>query len=45
MQDILNAMRRPAGVKPEASRNTEVVINIGRDVEKRACMDVTRHYI
>ena len=29
MQDILNAMRRPAGVKPEDSGNTEAVINIG----------------
>lgn len=38
-------MCRPAGVKPEASRNTEVVINIGRDAEGRACMDVTRHSI
>lgn len=44
-QDILNAMRRPAGVKPEASRNTEAVINIGRDAEGHTCMDVTRHYI
>lgn len=31
-QDILNAMHRPAvGVNPEASRNIEAVINIGRD--------------
>ncbi len=44
-QDILNAMHRPAGVKPEDSGNTEAVINIGRDAEGRACMDVTRHYI